>query len=114
MMAEQNDRELLMIESLREIAEQLGHSLHHPVSLGLLCLDFGITNRDREKILLALCKILDEDIELTYEVLKDKVHSVYPESEDFSDLTMKALLKAYAKNLIPELVPVVENFDDEL
>lgn len=113
-MIEQSDREKLIIEALNEIAEQMGNSFYHPISLGLLCLNLGISNDDKEKIFVQLHKVLQENDfdSLNFQLFKDAISQVYPQSEEFSDLVISALLKAYAKNMIPELFPFTEYLDD--
>lgn len=48
--------EILMADALIEIAEHLGHSLENPISSSLLCLNLGITNDQRGKLVTKLVK----------------------------------------------------------
>lgn len=103
----------LYIDALNEIAEHLGHSLKSPISISLLCLEFGITNDQKGKIYVAFNQILQkysfDDLEVKF--FKDAVIDIVPEMDKY-DNVIKALIKAFAENLIFDLLPFARTMDD--
>lgn len=104
--------ERLIADALTEIAEHLGHSLENPISSSLLCLNFGITHEQRGKLLIAFQQILihNKSEDLSLELFKEAVDKSAPQmgKNTWSDLSVKALVKGFAKNLIPQLIPFAD------
>lgn len=110
------NKEQLLYDSISEIAEYIGHDIKNPISLSLLCLDLGISFDDKGKIFIAFNQIIRntnfEDLNL--QLFKDKIVSIIPASENYSDIVIAGLIKAFSKDLIPELYPYANVVDLEL
>lgn len=99
--------ERLIIDSINELAESLGHSFDHPLSVSLLCLNHGIDFEKKGKIFVEFNQIIKhtafDDLDLS--LFKQAMIKIHPESVEFSDIVISAFVKAYARLLIPELYP---------
>lgn len=105
-----NEKEQLYFDALNEIAEHIGDSLDNPVSVSLLCLRLGISLKEKEQIFSVFNKILrtyDFD-ELNISIFRKALIEVTPLASEFADKVIIAIIKAYAKRLIPELYPFSE------
>lgn len=104
--------EALIADALMDIAEHLGHSLENPISGSLLCLTFGITHDQRGKILVAFHQILihNQSEDLSLALFKEAVDQAAPlfGKRGWSELSVKALVKGFAKNLMKELIPFAD------
>lgn len=100
-------QEQLLYDALCEIAEHLGDSFENPISVNLLCLSLGITNDEKGEILTAWNQVLAEYPyeELTLHLFQKKLENVLPVSRHYDESVLKALIKAFSKNLIVELYP---------
>ena len=67
------DKEQLYFDALQEIAERLGHSIEHPISVSLLCLQLGISNDEKGKIFVAFNQVLRKNASKELEVEKFKL-----------------------------------------
>lgn len=101
------EKEKLYYESLMELAESLGHSNNNPLSISLLCLSHNITLEQRDKIFVEFNKIIKENQfeNLSILLFKNAMIRIAPQSKSFSDIVIVGFIKAYAKNMIPELYP---------
>lgn len=108
-----NEKDILYYEALMELAEALGHTNANPLSLSLLCLGHGINFEDKCKICVEFNEILREYSfdELTVDLFKEAIMKVNRTAEDFSDIVVVGFIKAFAKNLIPELYPFSMTLD---
>ena len=102
-----NEQERLFFDALNEIADHLGDSFENPISVSLLCLRLGISNEQKGKIFVSFNQILREYSfdELDIEKFREAIKEVCPSSESFADKVIIALIKAFARQLIPELYP---------
>lgn len=110
------NKEQLLYDSISEIAEYIGHDIKNPISLSLLCLDLGISFDDKGKIFIAFNQILRNNHfdDLNLQLFKDKIISIIPTAENYSDIVIAGLIKAFSKHLIPELYPYANVVDLEL
>lgn len=114
-----DDKQQLFYDSLSEIAQVLGgQSLHNPLSVSLLCLSFGITHDEKGKLLLAFLKtVLDhEPDQLSVQLFRKAIEDIIPAGTilgltKYSDLFVEGLIKAFARNYIPELVPFASTLE---
>lgn len=102
-----DDKERLYLDSLTELSEALGHSYKNPLSLSLLCIIHGISFDQKGEIFVKFNFILRkyEFDDLKVNLFKDAMVEVIPEAISFSEVVVIGFIKAYAKNLIPELYP---------
>ena len=102
-----DDTQQLYLDSLSEIAEALGHSFDNPISISLLCLTLGITNEEKGKIYLAFNQVLrlNEFDKLSVQLFRNELENIISNAREFNDIVVIALIKAFARNLIAELVP---------
>ncbi|EGT4850028.1 TPA: hypothetical protein ACXDUQ_004044 [Clostridioides difficile] len=109
-------KEQLLYDSISEIAEHIGHDIKNPISLSLLCLDLGISFDDKGKIFVAFNKIIRNNNfdDLNLQLFKNELISIIPTAKDYSDIVIVGLIKAFSKNLIPELYPYSNVVDLEL
>lgn len=97
----------LYFDALNEIAECLGNSNTNPISVSLLCLNLGITNEQKGKIFVAFNQVLRKNSfqDLEVDLFRIEINNIVPESEKYAETVIIALIKAFARNLIPELIP---------
>lgn len=102
-----DDTQQLYLDSLSEIAEALGHSFDNPISISLLCLTLGITNDEKGKIYVAFNQVLrlNEFDKLSVQLFRSELENIISDAREFNDIVVIALIKAFARNLIAELVP---------
>ncbi len=102
-----DDTQQLYLDSLSEIAEALGHSFDNPISISLLCLTLGITNDEKGKIYAAFNQVLrlNEFDKLSVQLFRSELENIISDAREFNDIVVIALIKAFARNLIAELVP---------
>lgn len=102
-----DDTQQLYLDSLSEIAEALGHSFDNPISISLLCLTLGITNQEKGKIYVAFNQVLrlNEFDKLSVQLFRNELENIISKAREFNDIVVIALIKAFARNLIAELVP---------
>lgn len=111
-MASIDNKIKLIIDSLYELAEHVGDSLREPKSLSLLLLSLGLNLEDKGKILLLFKKIsVYEDLESLdnkdiYILFRERLTSIIPEAENYDDIVIFALIRAYAKDFIENLYPL--------
>jgi hypothetical protein len=110
------DKEQLLYDAISEIAEHTGHNIKTPISLSLLCLDLGISFDDKGKIFIAFNQILRNTNfdDLNLQLFKDRIISIIPTAQDYDDIVIAGLIKAFSKSLIPELYPYANVVDLEL
>ncbi len=103
-------KEQMYYDAIEEIAEHMGDSLENPISLSLLCLRLGINRDEKEKIYAEFNQILRNYTfdELDIELFKKAIIKIFPTALEFSDTVVIALIKAFARHLIPELYPFSE------
>lgn len=104
---------IMFYDSLREIAEAVGDSNYNPVSVSLLCLGHGITFDEKGRIMAEFNQVLQNTAfeDLKVEQFREAMKKVVPRSEEFADSVIIAFIKAYARNLIAELVPYARTLD---
>lgn len=110
------EKEQLLYDAIGEIAEHIGHNIKNPISLSLLCLDLNLSFDDKGKIFMSFGKITrsrDFD-DLNLQLFKKELISIVPEAQDYADVVVACLIKAFAKSLIPELYPYASVVDLEL
>lgn len=102
-----NDKEQLYFDALNEIAEHLGDSFENPISVSLLCLRLGISNEEKGEIFVAFNQVLRQYSfdDLSVDKFREALYGVCPMSKDFAEKVIIALIKAFARRLIPELYP---------
>lgn len=102
-----DDTQQLYLDSLSEVAEALGHSFDNPISISLLCLTLGITNEEKGKIYVAFNQVLrlNEFDKLSVQLFRNELENIISDAREFNDIVVIALIKAFARNLIAELVP---------
>lgn len=102
-----DDKEQLYFDSLSEVAEALGDSFHNPISISLLCLSLGVTNEEKGKLFVAFNQVLrqNEFDKLSVQLFRKELEDIIPSAKEFDDIVVIALIKAFARNLIAELVP---------
>lgn len=102
-----DDKEQLYFDSLAEVAEALGHSLDNPISISLLCLTLGITNEEKGKVFVVFNQVLQQNEfdKLSVQLFRKELEDIIPSAKEFDDIVVAALIKAFARNLIAELVP---------
>lgn len=103
----------LIYDALGEIAEAVGDSNYNPISVSLLCLRHGITWDEKGRIMVefnqALRKTEFEDLKV--EQFREAMEKVVPRAKEFADSVIEAFIKAYARNMIAELVPFARTLD---
>lgn len=101
-----DDKEQLFFESLSEIAFSLGNSLSNPISISLLCMEFGITNKEKEKLWWVFKQVLRENKfdQLSVSLFSKSIQDAIP-IEELADRVVIAFIKAFARYSIPELEP---------
>ena len=99
------DKEQLYFDALQEIAERLGHSIEHPISVSLLCLQLGISNDEKGRIFVAFNQVLRKNApkELEVEKFKIALEDVNPKFGEFNDKVVCGLIKAFSLHYIPSL-----------
>lgn len=102
-----DDKEQLYLDSLAEIAEALGDSFENPISISLLCLTLGITNDEKGRIFVGFNQVLQQNEfnKLSVQLFRKESDNIIPSANEWDDIVVKALIKAFARNLIAELVP---------
>lgn len=102
-----DDKQQLYFDSLAEVAEALGHSFDNPISISLLCLSLGITNEEKGKVFVAFNQVLrqNEFDKLSVPLFRKQLENIIPSAKEFDDVVIIALIKAFSRNLIAELVP---------
>lgn len=102
-----DDTQQLYLDSLSETAEALGHSFENPISISLLCLTLGISNEEKGKVFVAFNQVLrqNEFDKLSVQLFRNELEDTIPSAKEFDDIVVIALIKAFARNLIAELVP---------
>lgn len=107
-----DDKQQLFFGSLSEIARALGNSLNNPISISLLCLEFGIKNDEKEKLWMAFNQIVrdNEYDQLSVPLFRKAMENAIPiedimPKKKLSDLIVTAFIKAFARNLIASLEP---------
>lgn len=105
------NNEKLFYDALSEIADHIGDSFENPISLSLLCLTLGIKNEEKGKIFISWNKVLNETNfnDLTIDLFKNELEAIV--SNVYDDKVIKALIKAYSKDLIVELYPFSKTLD---
>ena len=99
------NKEQLLYDAISEISDHIGHSIKNPISLSLLCLDLGISFDDKGKIFIAFNEILRDTNfdDLNLQLFKEKIINIIPMAENYTDIVIVGLIKAFSKHLIPEL-----------
>lgn len=102
-----DDKEQLYLDSLAEVAEALGHSFDNPISVSLLCLTLGITNDEKGKVFVGFNQVLQQNefYNLSMLLFRKELETIIPSAKEWDDIVIQALIKAFARNLIAELVP---------
>lgn len=105
-----DDKQRLFFNSLQEIARALGNSLNNPISVSLLCLEFGITNEEKEKLWMAFNQVVrdNEYDQLSVPLFRKAMKGAIPiedimPKKTLSDLVVTAFIKAFARDLIMDL-----------
>lgn len=103
----------LIYDALREIAEAVGDSNYNPISVSLLCLGHGITWDEKGRIMVEFNQVLrkTEFEDLKVEQFREAMEKVVPRAKEFADPVIEAFIKAYARNMIAELVPFARTLD---
>lgn len=102
----------LIIEALNELAEHMGHSNFNPLSISLVCINANITEEQKSKIYSAFNRIMIEhEDEMTFNMFKKAVNDIVPHTSTYSDITIMAIIKAFARNVITDLLPFAENLE---
>ena len=103
----------LLLNTLNEIAEALGHSIQNPISVSLLCLSYGISFEQQGKILVSFNQVLQNNTwdDLNVDLFRNAMQNVVPQAKEFSDIVIKGFIKAFAKNRIAELYPFACTLD---
>ena len=83
----------------------MGHSIEHPISVSLLCLQLGISNDEKGKIFVAFNQVLRKNASKELEVEKFKIalEDVNPKFGEFTDKVVCGLIKAFSLHYIPSL-----------
>lgn len=99
------EEQILIRESVIEIATHLGDSMESPISVYLLCLMYAINHETSGKILGGL-NLLSEKTssEITLEACRNVFKKHYQYADQISELGLKAFIKAYARYYVPELL----------
>lgn len=102
---------ILLREALEEIAEHLGNTMENPISISLLCLQFLMPQYICRLIYLDILKLIKgkNAEELKISQVKEIMVKHFPEADGYSDLTIRAFIKAIAKCWLPELRPFADN-----
>ena len=110
------NKEQLLYDAISEISDHIGHSIKNPISLSLLCLDLGISFDDKGKIFIAFNEILRDTNfdDLNLQLFKEKIINIIPMAENYTDIVIVGLIKAFSKHLIPELYAYANVIDLEL
>lgn len=92
---------------MTEVAEALGHSFDNPISVSLLCLTLGITNDEKGKVFVGFNQVLQQNefYNLSVLLFRKELETIIPSAKEWDDIVIQALIKAFARNLIAELVP---------
>lgn len=103
----------LIYDALGEIAEAVGDSNYNPISVSLLCLRHGITWDEKGRIMVEFNQVLrkTEFEDLKVEQFREAMEKVVPRAKEFADSVIEAFIKAYARNMIAELVPFARTLD---
>lgn len=109
-MHQMTDREYLYFDALNELAGYLGDSTENPISVSLLCLRLDITNEEKGRIFFEFHQVLRNNTfdELTVEKFRAALLKVNARFDQFADIVVIGLIKAFSLGLIPELRPFVE------
>jgi len=103
-----NNDVTLILKAVRDLAEHMGHSLENPISLNLVCLNLGISEQIACDISVEIYKtFLSQNEQIDYSTMKKIMHDLLPESKNFSDISIRAVLKGIAKSLYPEIEPYI-------
>lgn len=102
---------VLLREALREIADHLGHTMENPISISLLCLDLMIPHDVCQEIYFDIIKLINKESvqELEISQIKEIMAKHIPREDEFSELTVRAFVKAMAKSWLPELRPFADS-----
>jgi len=104
-----NGDALLIFNAVKDLAEHLGHSLENPISLNLLCLNLGISEKISNDISSEIFREFKRQNEqIDYDTMKKIIIKFLPEAKNFHEITIKAILKGIAKSRYPELSPYVK------
>lgn len=101
------DADRLLYESIIELAEQFGHNLENPLSLGLLCIIFNVSYEQKGNILVEFSQIAENipHDELEISLFRDVMVKHCQDLDNMPDIVLKAFIKAYAKLYIAKLYP---------
>ncbi|MCS4488774.1 hypothetical protein [Streptococcus sciuri] len=96
------ERLWLLESAVRELAELLGDSSKKPISASLFCLEHGLTIDDRGKIIMLLNRLLSENDELEYTLLKKYLIESVPKLECFADEVLLGMISIFKKTYVAE------------
>ena len=91
---------ILLREALKEIAEHLGHTWENPISISILCLELMIPYDIFQKIYIDIVKLINKADTQKLEInqIKEIMVKHFPKADGFSELTIRAFIKAIAKS----------------
>lgn len=101
----------LLWEAIRSLANQNGDSQLEPLSLSLLCLDFGISWDEKEEIIGKFHAISNEELahgsaQEIIDIFRKALNDVLIDHPPISDLTVYSFIRAVAKEYIDRLYPI--------
>lgn len=94
------ERLYLLESAVRELAELLGHSSKKPISASLFCLEHELTVDDRGQIIMLLNKLLSENDEIEYTLLKQHLIKSVPELEFLADEVFLGMIAIFKKTYV--------------
>jgi len=99
----------LLRDSLNEISEHFGSTTKNPISVSLLCIDLGITEDERDKLMVEFRMLLDDHLD---DMDKDEIVALFKQSvvktlgidtDELATDVIIGLITGFSKGYIPEL-----------
>lgn len=96
---------MLLKDSVIDIATIMGHTPTHPISSHIFCLEFNFTREDHDKILLKL-NLLSDKKTLNLAEIRSEITKIVPEVSELPEAIFKGMLSIFLKQFdIPLTVP---------
>lgn len=100
---------VLLRDSLNEISEHFGSTTRNPISVSLLCIDLGITEDERDALMIAFRQLLNNNLDEMTEaqviyLFRASVISILGIADDVLSVdVIIGLITGFSKGYIPEL-----------
>lgn len=87
---------MLLKDSIIDIATLMGHTPTHPISSHIFCLEFNLTQEDHDKILLRL-NLLSDKRSLNLAKIRSELTTLVPEISELSTPIFKGMIEIFIK-----------------